>query len=290
MPTIEQIKILREKTGAGMMDCKRALIETNDDLDQAVDYLREKGLSKAASKQSRIAAEGLTNAVVDGNVAYLYEVNSETDFVAKNDTFITLVDNIGKSLLASTVVNSEEALLLACDGETVEKQLSNQTARIGEKITLRRVQRFEKKDDEVFGLYIHQAGKMSTITVLAGGNEEVAKNIAMHVTASKPTFIDRNSVDPEVVEHEKEVLTNQALNEGKPAKIVEKMVEGRIVKFFEEICLTEQAYIKNPDMKVKTYLKNENAKVLAFGRLEVGEGIEKRQEDFAAEVEAQLKK
>ena len=290
MPTIEKIKKLREKTGAGMMDCKRALIETNDDLDQAVDYLREKGLSKAASKQSRIAAEGLTNAVVDGNVAYLYEVNSETDFVAKNDTFITLVDNIGKSLLASTVVNSEEALLLACDGETVEKQLSNQTARIGEKITLRRVQRFEKKDDEVFGLYIHQAGKMSTITVLAGGNEEVAKNIAMHVTASKPTFIDRNSVDPEVVEHEKEVLTNQALNEGKPAKIVEKMVEGRIVKFFEEICLTEQAYIKDPDMKVKTYLKNENAKVLAFGRLEVGEGIEKRQEDFAAEVEAQLKK
>lgn len=290
MPTIEKIKILREKTGAGMMDCKRALIETNGDLDAAVDYLREKGLSKAASKQSRIAAEGLTNAVVDANVAYLYEVNSETDFVAKNDTFITLVENIGKSLLASTVTNSEEALLLECDGETVEKQLSNQTARIGEKITLRRVQRFEKKDDEVFGLYIHQAGRMSTITILAGGDEEMAKNVAMHVTASKPTFIDRESVDPQVVEHEKEVLTNQALNEGKPAKIVEKMVEGRIVKFFEEICLTEQAYIKDPDLKVKDYLKKENAKVLAFGRLEVGEGIEKRQEDFAAEVEAQLKK
>lgn len=290
MPTIEKIKILREKTGAGMMDCKRALIETNGDLDAAVDYLREKGLSKAASKQSRIAAEGLTNAVVDGNVAYLYEVNSETDFVAKNDTFITLVEKIGKSLLASTVTNSEEALLLECDGETVEKQLSNQTARIGEKITLRRVQRFEKKDDEVFGLYIHQAGRMSTITILAGGDEEMAKNVAMHVTASKPTFIDRESVDPQVVEHEKEVLTNQALNEGKPAKIVEKMVEGRIVKFFEEICLTEQAYIKDPDLKVKDYLKKENAKVLVFGRLEVGEGIEKRQEDFAAEVEAQLKK
>lgn len=290
MPTIEKIKILREKTGAGMMDCKRALIETNGDLDAAVDYLREKGLSKAASKQSRIAAEGLTNAVVDANVAYLYEVNSETDFVAKNDTFITLVENIGKSLLSSTVTNSEEALLLECDGETVEKQLSNQTARIGEKITLRRVQRFEKKDDEVFGLYIHQAGRMSTITILAGGDEEMAKNVAMHVTASKPTFIDRESVDPQVVEHEKEVLTNQALNEGKPAKIVEKMVEGRIVKFFEEICLTEQAYIKDPDLKVKDYLKKENAKVLAFGRLEVGEGIEKRQEDFAAEVEAQLKK
>ncbi|NLB85181.1 MAG: elongation factor Ts [Acholeplasmataceae bacterium] len=290
MPTIEKIKILREKTGAGMMDCKRALIETNGDLDAAVDYLREKGLSKAASKQSRIAAEGLTNAVVDANVAYLYEVNSETDFVAKNDTFITLVENIGKSLLASTVTNSEEALLLECDGETVEKQLSNQTARIGEKITLRRVQRFEKKDDEVFGLYIHQAGRMSTITILAGGDEEMAKNVAMHVTASKPTFIDRESVDPQVVEHEKEVLTNQALNEGKPAKIVEKMVEGRIVKFFEEICLTEQAYIKDPDLKVKDYLKKENAKVLVFGRLEVGEGIEKRQEDFAAEVEAQLKK
>lgn len=290
MPTIEKIKILREKTGAGMMDCKRALIETNGDLDAAVDYLREKGLSKAASKQSRIAAEGLTNAVVDGNVAYLYEVNSETDFVAKNDTFITLVENIGKSLLASTVTNSEEALLLECDGETVEKQLSNQTARIGEKITLRRVQRFEKKDDEVFGLYIHQAGRMSTITILAGGDEEMAKNVAMHVTASKPTFIDRESVDPQVVEHEKEVLTNQALNEGKPAKIVEKMVEGRIVKFFEEICLTEQAYIKDPDLKVKDYLKKANAKVLVFGRLEVGEGIEKRQEDFAAEVEAQLKK
>lgn len=290
MPTIEKIKILREKTGAGMMDCKRALIETNGDLDAAVDYLREKGLSKAASKQSRIAAEGLTNAVVDANVAYLYEVNSETDFVAKNDTFIALVENIGKSLLASTVTNSEEALLLECDGETVEKQLSNQTARIGEKITLRRVQRFEKKDDEVFGLYIHQAGRMSTITILAGGDEEMAKNVAMHVTASKPTFIDRESVDPQVVEHEKEVLTNQALNEGKPAKIVEKMVEGRIVKFFEEICLTEQAYIKDPDLKVKDYLKKANAKVLAFGRLEVGEGIEKRQEDFAAEVEAQLKK
>ena len=292
MPTIEKIKILRDKTGAGMMDCKKALVETGGDVDKAVDFLRERGLSKAANKASRIAAEGLANVAIEGNTALIYEVNSETDFVSQNDEFIKLVDEVGAILIKSNATNTEEALVVNNPQErlTVEQMLLNMTAKIGEKITLRRVQRVTKKDDEVFGLYKHQGGKIIALTVVKGNDQEVAKNIAMHVTASKPRFLDRASVDQETVEHEKQVLTQQALNEGKPANIVEKMVIGRLNKFFEEICLTDQAYVKDTDMKVKQYLKSVNSQVTFFLRLEVGEGIEKREEDFAAEVAAQMNK
>lgn len=274
------------------MDCKKALVETGGDVDKAVDFLRERGLSKAANKASRIAAEGLANVAIEGNTALIYEVNSETDFVSQNDEFIKLVDEVGAILIKSNATNTEEALAVNNPQErlTVEQMLLNMTAKIGEKITLRRVQRVTKKDDEVFGLYKHQGGKIIALTVVKGNDQEVAKNIAMHVTASKPRFLDRASVDQETVEHEKQVLTQQALNEGKPANIVEKMVIGRLNKFFEEICLTDQAYVKDTDMKVKQYLKSVNSQVTFFLRLEVGEGIEKREEDFAAEVAAQMNK
>jgi elongation factor Ts len=292
MATIEKIKILRDKTGAGMMDCKKALVETGGDVDKAVDFLRERGLLKAASKSSRIAAEGLANVVIEGNTALVYEVNSETDFVSQNVEFVKLVEEVGAVLIKSNATNTEEALAVHNPAErlNVEQMLLNMTAKIGEKITLRRVSRITKADDEVFGLYKHQGGRIIGLTVVKGGDEEVAKNIAMHVTASKPQFLDRASVDAATVEHEKQVLTQQALNEGKPANIVEKMVIGRLNKFFEDVCLMDQAYVKDTDLKVKQYLKSVNASVTSFLRLEVGEGIEKREEDFAAEVAAQMNK
>ena len=290
MPTIEKIKILREKTGAGMMDCKKALVQTNGDVDKAVDFLRERGLLKAASKATRVAAEGLANVIITGNEALIYEVNSETDFVSQNENFHKLVEEVGTVIQASGVTNSEDALKVVNKAEklTVEQMLLNMTAKIGEKITLRRVSRLNKQDDEIFGLYKHQGGRIVGLVVVKGGDDELAKNIAMHVAASNPKFLDRNSVDEATVAHEKEVLTQQALNEGKPANIVEKMVIGRLNKFFEDICLVDQAYVKDPDIKVKKYLKDNQAEVKNFVRIEVGEGIEKKEEDFAAEVAAQM--
>ncbi len=290
MPTIEKIKILREKTGAGMMDCKKALVQTNGDVDKAVDFLRERGLLKAASKATRVAAEGLANVIITGNEALIYEVNSETDFVSQNENFHKLVEEVGTVIQASGVTNTEDALKVVNKAEklTVEQMLLNMTAKIGEKITLRRVSRLNKQDDEIFGLYKHQGGRIVGLVVVKGGDDELAKNIAMHVAASNPIFLDRNSVDEATVAHEKEVLTQQALNEGKPANIVEKMVIGRLNKFFEDICLVDQAYVKDPDIKVKKYLKDNQAEVKNFVRIEVGEGIEKKEEDFAAEVAAQM--
>ena len=290
MPTIEKIKILREKTGAGMMDCKKALVQTNGDVDKAVDFLRERGLLKAASKATRVAAEGLANVIITGNEALIYEVNSETDFVSQNENFHKLVEEVGAVIQASGVTNTEDALKVVNKAEklTVEQMLLNMTAKIGEKITLRRVSRLSKQDDEIFGLYKHQGGRIVGLVVVKGGDDELAKNIAMHVAASNPKFLDRNSVDEATVAHEKEVLTQQALNEGKPANIVEKMVIGRLNKFFEDICLVDQAYVKDPDIKVKKYLKDNQAEVKNFVRIEVGEGIEKKEEDFAAEVAAQM--
>jgi elongation factor Ts len=290
MPTIEKIKILREKTGAGMMDCKKALVQTNGDVDKAVDFLRERGLLKAASKATRVAAEGLANVIITGNEALIYEVNSETDFVSQNENFHKLVEEVGTVIQASGVTNTEDALKVVNKAEklTVEQMLLNMTAKIGEKITLRRVSRLNKQDDEIFGLYKHQGGRIVGLVVVKGGDDELAKNIAMHVAASNPKFLDRNSVDEATVAHEKEVLTQQALNEGKPANIVEKMVIGRLNKFFEDICLVDQAYVKDPDIKVKKYVKDNQAEVKNFVRIEVGEGIEKKEEDFAAEVAAQM--
>ena len=284
------VKELRDKTGAGMMDCKKALTATDGDLDQAVDWLREKGIAKAAKKQSRIAAEGLCNVLVNGNEAVIYELNSETDFVAKNDDFAALLDTVGQTILNSKATNLEEALKVELDGKSLEDALVAATARIGEKISLRRVSRVVKGDDQVFGAYKHMGGKIVSLVLLNGEKDEVAKDVAMHVASINPKYLDQSQISEEVIAHEKQVLTNEALNEGKPANIVEKMVVGRLNKYLKEICLVNQPFVKNPDLTVSKFVKENNSEVVSFLRLEVGEGIEKRQEDFAAEVAAQVNK
>jgi elongation factor Ts len=290
MITAQMVKELREKTGAGMMDCKRALEETNGDIEKAIDFLREKGIAKAAKKANRIAAEGLCNFVIDGNTAFVYELNSETDFVSKNEQFLELLETISKILINSNATNTEEALALVKDGKTVETLLADATATIGEKITLRRVSRFTKEDAQGFGAYKHLGGRIVTLVVTEKDDDVVAKDIAMHVAAQNPKYLDRSQVDQETLEHERHILTQQALQEGKPANIVDKMVVGRLNKYLQDICLVDQGFVKDPDQKVSDYLKTNKNNVVSFVRLEVGEGIEKRQEDFAAEVQAQLKK
>src|SRR5690554_6942502 len=290
MITAQMVKELREKTGAGMMDCKRALEETNGDIEKAIDFLREKGIAKAAKKADRIAAEGLCTFVIDGNTAFVYELNSETDFVSKNEQFLELLETISKILINSDATNTEEALAIVKDGKTVETLLADATATIGEKITLRRVSRFTKEDAQGFGAYKHLGGRIVTLVVTEKDDDVVAKDIAMHVAAQNPKYLDRSQVDQETLEHERHILTQQALQEGKPANIVEKMVVGRLNKYLQDICLVDQGFVKDPDQKVSDYLKTNKNNVVSFVRLEVGEGIEKRQEDFAAEVQAQLKK
>jgi len=289
--TAQMVKELREKTGAGMMDCKKALMETNGDMDKAIDWLREKGIAKAAKKADRIAAEGLTQIAIDGNTAVVVEVNSETDFVAKNEEFKTLVNDIANFLLAKKPENVEAALAEEIkDGQTLEAYLNNAIAKIGEKISLRRFSVIEKTDDQIFGSYLHMGGRIAVLSVIEGADQETAKDIAMHIAASKPKYIDRDSVPQDEIEHEKEVLKQQALNEGKPEHIVEKMVVGRLNKFFEEICLVDQPFVKDPDQKVGKYLQSKGGKISTFVRYEVGEGIERKEENFAEEVMSQIKK
>lgn len=284
--TAQMVKELRERTGAGMLDCKKALEENNGDIDKAIDYLREKGIAKAAKKAGRIAAEGLCNVVIKDNEAIIYELNSETDFVAKNKQFLDLIDMIGEALIESNVSNTEEALALIVNGKSVELLLADATATIGEKIQLRRVTRVQKTNEQGFGAYKHMGGRIAVLAVLAKDDQEVGKDIAMHVAAQKPLYLDRTQVNQETLDHEKHVLTQQALLEGKPENIVEKMVIGRLNKYLQDICLVDQGFVKDPDQKVSAYLKSNNNQVLSFVRLEVGEGIEKKEEDFAAEVAA----
>lgn len=294
MITAKQVKELRDLTGAGMLDCKKALEETNGDIEQAVIYLREKGIAKAAKKGARIAAEGLTNGIVEGNKAVLYEVNSETDFVSKNEQFLNLIDTVGTVLFNNTVNSDEEALKLESNGESLETVLANATATIGEKITLRRVKTIIKEDNQTFGFYKHMGGKISALALVVG-DEEVAKNIAMHVAAQNPKYLTQDEIEQSVIEQERSILLNQALEENKtaekpkPENIIEKMVEGRLNKELKEVCFVNQAYVKDPNISVSEYLKQNKASVKLFVRLEVGEGIEKRKEDFAAEVQAQIK-
>jgi elongation factor Ts len=288
--TAQMVKELREKTGAGMMDCKGALEHTQGDMEKAIDYLREKGIAKAAKKAGRIAAEGLCSVVVSGNEAVIYELNSETDFVAKNAQFLELIETVGQALVKSNVKTDEEALQLVVNGKTIETLLADATATIGEKISLRRVSRVSKQASQGFGAYKHMGGRIAVLAVLAAENEDVAKDIAMHIAAQKPQYLDRTQVDQQTLEHEKHILTQQALQEGKPANIVDKMVIGRLNKYLQDICLVDQGFVKDPDIKVSEYLKNNKNQVLSFIRLEVGEGIEKKQEDFAAEVMAQVRK
>ena len=289
MITANMVNELRGITGAGMMDCKKALVETNGDMDKAVDYLREKGTIKAAKKADRIAAEGLAKVFSKNNKAIILELNCETDFVSSNENFKNLIDEIGNAILTSDANSLEEALKVKVKDNTVEELIVNSTATIGEKISLRRVEFVTKKDNEVFGSYIHMGGKIATLTVLEGANEEVAKDVAMQAAAMKPEYLKEEDVPSERVESEKKILKEQAMAEGKPAEIAEKMVTGRLKKFFKEICLVDQAFIKDGDIDVKTYVKNNKGEVLSMIRFEVGEGMEKREDNFAEEVMNQIK-
>ena len=286
--TAAMVKELREKTSAGMMDCKKALVETNGDMSAAIDWLRERGIAKAAKKSDRVAAEGLCSVAIDGNTAVIFELNSETDFVAKNEQFLSLLDKLGKILVANKPANVEEALAIEVDGTTVDAMLIEATSTIGEKITLRRLTVVEKADNEFFGSYLHMGGRIAALTVVEG-KEEVAKDAAMHAAAINPQYLTVDQVPAEVVAKEREILTQEALNEGKPANIVEKMVEGRIRKFLADVCMLEQPFVKDGDVTVAKYAKNTGSTIKSFIRLEVGEGIEKVVANFAEEVMSQVR-
>ena len=286
--TAEMVRELRESTGAGMMDCKKALAECNGNMEDAVNYLREKGIAKATKKESRIAAEGLANIFVDGNKAVILEVNSETDFVSKNEEFKQMIETIGLALLKSDVTTMEEANKLETEEGTIEELIIAKTSRIGEKLSFRRFTILTKDDNESFGAYLHMGGKIAALSKLVGAKEEIAKDISMQAAAMSPKYVFRSEVPEEVVNAEREVLKEQAMNEGKPEDIATKMVEGRLHKFYKEICLVEQAFIKDGDVDVETYVKNNGGEIKAVIRYEVGEGIEKRNEDFAAEVMNQV--
>ena len=278
------VKELRDKTGAGMMDCKKALVETKGDIEKAITWLRENGILKAQKKAHRIAAEGMCDFIIGGNKAVLFEVNSETDFVAKTKEFQELVKNIGKALLNSDAQDTESALNVKTAEGTVNDLLINATATIGEKIALRRVNVLEKLDNQIFGSYSHMNGKIVVINVIEGEDEIAAKDVCMHIAAMNPLFLNRDSVNPEELAKEKEILTQETLNEGKPAKIIDRIVEGKIQKYYKSVCLVEQQFVKDPDQTVGEYLKSKNCEIKKYLRLEVGEGIDKRKDDFAAEV------
>lgn len=288
MFNVDDIKKLREMTGAGMLDCKKALETSKGDVEDAVDWLREKGISSAAKKESRIAAEGLTEVLVDGNRAVILEVNSETDFVARNEHFVNFVKSVANTLLKADPKTLEEALELKIDDLSISDALVNLISQLGEKMSFRRFELVEKNDDEVFGSYIHMGGKISALTVLKAANEEVARDVSMHVAAMNPLYLNRDSVPEAELNREKDIIKEQAINEGKPADIAEKMVAGRINKFYKDNCLIEQDFVKDPDLNVETYVKNNSGEIVSYIRYEVGEGMEKRNEDFADEVMSQI--
>ena len=282
------IKELRDISGAGMMDCKKALEENDNDIKKATEWLREKGIAKAAKKAGRIAAEGLSTVITEGNKAVILEINCETDFVAKNEKFQNFVNEVARTILNSNAKTNEEALALPCEDGTLNDAVTNMTATIGEKISFRRFTLLEKSDDQNFGAYIHMGGKISVLTLLDGANEEVAKDVSMHAAAMRPEYVKKEQVPEEQVEHEKKILTEQAIAEGKPANIAEKMVMGRINKFYKEICLEEQEFVKDNSVSVAKYVSNNGGQIVDVIRYEVGEGLEKRQENFAEEVAAQM--
>jgi len=284
-----QVKELRDSTGVGMMDAKNALVEADGDMEKATDILREKGVAKAAKKAERISAEGLSSIHIEGNTAAIVEVNSETDYVAKNEQFQNLVQNIAQVIAKNKPASVEEAEKVEIeDGETIAEAITAAITTIGENINLRRFEVIEKNDGQVFGAYEHMGGSISVLTLIDGADEEVAKNIAMHVAALNPDYLNRDEVPEDVRERELGILTEQAKNEGKPDHIVEKMVEGRLNKWLGEIALVDQPYVKDGDKSVQEYLNDNNATIDSFVRLEVGEGIEKEEEDFAEEVRSQI--
>lgn len=284
MVSASAVKELREKTGAGMLDCKKALEANNGDMQASIDWLREKGISKAAKKADRIAAEGLAEIKIDGNKAAIVEVNSETDFVAKNPEFKELVDAILNTVLKTDATDVESVL----NEDGLNDLLVAKIAKIGEKLSFRRFAKVEKTDSQHFGAYIHMGGKIAVLTVIDGATDDVARDVAMHAAAMRPQYVTKEEVPEDVVNHEKEVLTEQAMNEGKPKEIAEKMVMGRINKFYKEICLAEQPFVKDGDVTVSQYVKNNGGTIVNMIRFEVGEGMEKREENFAEEVMNQI--
>ncbi len=287
MVSASMVKELRELTGAGMLDCKKALDEVNGNMEEAITYLREKGISKAQKKSSRIAAEGLALSKVNGNKAVIVEVNSETDFVAKNEEFIKLINAIADTLLESNAKTVEEALELKYEDKTINDLIIEKISTIGEKLSLRRFEIVEKKDSEVFGTYSHLNGKIVTLDVLSS-DEELAKDIAMQIAAMRPSYLSKEDVPSEVVEKERTILKETAVNEGLAENKIDMIVNGRLNKFYEEICLLEQGFIKENKMKVSKYVESKNSKILSFVRYEVGEGMEKKEENFADEVMKQM--
>ncbi len=287
--TASLVKELRERTGAGMMDCKKALQQTDGNIEAAIDYLRENGIAKAAKKADRIAAEGLSYIEVKGNKAVILEINSETDFVAKNEKFVALVKNVAEAILAAEPATLEEALQVEAQGGTVEAVINEGIATIGEKLSLRRFEVVTKSDADAFGAYSHMGGRIGVLTLVEGStDEEAAKDVAMHIAALAPKYLDESEVPADVLEHEKKVLTEQALNEGKPANIVEKMIVGRINKFLEEITVVKQKFVKDDSFTVEKFVASKGGKLAKFVRYEVGEGIEKKEDNFAEEVMSQV--
>ena len=288
--TAQMVKDLREKTGAPMMDCKKALEATDGNIEEAITWLREKGIAKAAKKESRVAAEGLCNVAIDGNKAVIYELNSETDFVSKNAQFLDLLDTIGKALLSS---DSDDYQNINFEGKTIADILISATATIGEKISLRRVTRVTKADNENFGAYKHAGGRIAVLTLIEGGNEATSKDVAMHVAAINPKYLSEANIPASELEKEKTIQIAEMKNDpkmaNKPEKVLENIVNGKLAKFKKEICLLDQPFVKNPDLTVEQFAKSEKSTIKSYIRLEVGEGIEKVETDFVAEVMAQVK-
>ena len=292
--TAQMVKELREKTSAGMLDCKKALAATDGNMEEAVTWLREKGIAKAVKKENAVAAEGLCTYAISGNKCVIFELNSQTDFVAQNEKFLNLLSYIENVLVNSNATNTEEALAVLVDGKDLATIILEASGQIGEKITLRRVQVLNKEEGEVFGAYKHMKGKIITVSILAGNDESVAKDIAMHVAALNPKYVSKNDIPAEVIEKEREIILATALNENaqsakpKPENIIaERIVPGRLDKNLKEICLLSQVFVKNPDQTVEAFVNGAKSSVKSFVRLEVGEGIEKKESDFAAEVAAQ---
>ena len=287
--TASMVKDLREATGAGMMDCKKALAETNGNMDEAVNYLREKGISKAAKKADRIAAEGLAAIKIDGNIAAIVEVNSETDFVAKNTEFTSMVDTILDTIINNDVKTLDEILALPTEEGTINDLIISKTATIGEKLTLRRFERIEKTDSESFGDYIHMGGKIAVLTVVDGANAEVAKDVSMHAAAMRPLYVKSSDVPTEVLEKEKDIIREQLINEGKPENIIDKILVGKVNAYYEEVCLENQIFVKAENKEsVAKFVANNGGKIVTMIRYEVGEGIAKKEENFAEEVAKQI--
>ncbi len=291
MISASQVKELREKTGAGMMDCKKVLTETDGDFEKAIELLRERGIAKAAKKSDRIAAEGLVTTYIseDGKVGTVVEVNAETDFVAKNEEFKSFVADVAKQVAEKNPATVEDLLnqtsIIETD-KTVGEVLTNKIATIGENMSIRRFERFETNN--MVESYIHGDGKIAVLVEMENGTPELAKDVCMQIAAARPEYLDRESVPEERVAKEMEILKAQAMNEGKPAEIAEKVVMGRIGKFYGEICLVEQEFVKDPDMKVGKLVESKGAKIIRFARFEKGEGLEKREENFAEEVAKQI--